>query len=222
MRKLLAFAAAGALALVGTTAAVANHKPGHPEPPAKGKKAKGKAKTQQQGQKPAKLTICHRTLSTERPTVTLKISERAWKAHEQHGDTQNSCQGGEPRGATRLDSTLAAVSTATGSGTAVVDVRLKKNSAQVCYTLNVTGVDSTAAHIHTFAAQTIPIGGQSFAANGIVVPLKTPNAKGMARGCAKTSLAVGQALLENPGAFYVNVHSASFPGGQVQGPLAIA
>jgi CHRD domain len=217
MRKLIAMTAVGVLALVVSAGALANHKPGHPEHPAKGKKANKNAKAN----KPAKVTICHRTLSTEKPTVTIRVSERAWKAHEKHGDAMGACQGGEPRGATRLEASMTAVSGATGSGTASVDVRLKKNSALVCYTLNVTGVDSTAAHIHTSTAQTL--GGQSFAANAIVVPFKAPNDNGKARGCTKTTLAIGKALLPpNTANFYVNVHSASFLGGQVQGPLALA
>jgi CHRD domain len=216
MRTLVAITAAAALGLVGTSAAFANHKPGHPEHPPKGKKSK----PQTQSQKPAKVTICHRTLSTKHPTVTIRVSERSKQAHLNHGDTEGSCQNGEPRGATRTTTALTAVSGATGSGSAVVDVRLLKKSSLVCFTLNVTGVTATAAHIHASSAQTI--GGQNFAANAIVVPLKTPNANGVARGCTKTSLAIGQALLANPGAFYVNVHSASFPGGQVQGPLALA
>jgi hypothetical protein len=167
-----------------------------------------------------KITICHHTHSQTNPFVTITISPSAWPAHQAHGDTMGACQNGEPKGATRLTTNLTAVAGATGSGTAVVDVRLNKKSALVCYTLNTTGVDATAAHIHTSTAQTI--GGQSFAANAIVVPLKTPNGNGLARGCTKTSLAIGQALLANPSNFYVNVHSASFPGGQIQGTLALA
>jgi CHRD domain len=209
-----------ALSLGGATAAFATHKPGHPAKPAKAQgKAKGKSK---QKSKPAKIQICHRTLSETNPTRTIRISERAWKAHEAHGDTRGACEqdSGQPAGFTRMETQLTAVAGATGSGSAVVDVRVGKKSARVCYTLMVSGVDATAAHIHTFTDVTL--GGTNFAANSIVVPLKTPNSNGVARGCAKVSIAVGQALINNTSNFYVNVHSAAFPAGQVQGTLALA
>jgi hypothetical protein len=213
MSKLLAVAVAGALALGGATAAVADHRPGHPANPGK---AKGKSKVRiQQAQK---VTLCHRTGSTTNPTRTISVSERAQDAHMNHGDTAGACQNGQPRGATRLTADLTAVAGATGEGEAVVDVRLLKKHALVCYTLDVEGFTATAAHIHTFAAQTI--GGTSFPAGEIVVPLKTPGANGVARGCTKVSLAIGEAILASPASFFVNVHSVAFPAGHVEGALA--
>ena len=99
----------------------------------------------------------------------------------------------------------------------MLDVRVKKRNAIVRFTLNVSGVDATAAHIHTSTAMTL--GAASFAANSIVVPLKTPNADGVARGSKRVPRAVGLALLNQTASFYVNVHSAAFPNGQVQGTL---
>jgi hypothetical protein len=229
MKRTIAATLAAALALAGATAALANHKPGHPGKPAQagqgqGKgKAKGKAKHHQPANKsnqgkPQKITVCHRTSSTKNPTVTIRISERAWKAHEAHGDTKGACdEQGEPAGFTRLTADLTPVEGATGSGSAVIDVKVKKRSARVCFTLKVSGVDATAAHIHTSTAVTL--GGTDYAANSIVVPLKTPKS-GISRGCARVGSAVGQALLDNPSNFYVNVHSAAFPAGQVQGTLS--
>lgn len=217
MKKMLATVTVAALSLMGASAALADHRPGHP---AKPPQAGGKVKTKSAHGKPDKVTVCHRTGSTTNPHRTIKVSEKAWEnAHEKHGDTLGACtNGGTPRGAHELDATLTAVSGATGSGTADVDVRLLKNKAAVCYTLQVTGVDATAAHIHTSVAQTI--GDQSYAANAIVVPLKTPNDSGLARGCESVTRAVGDALLANPGNFYVNVHSTAYPAGQVQGALS--
>ena len=212
MTKTLAVAVATVLSLGGATAAVAHHKPGHPDKPAKGNP------NAQQGQSGGKIDICHRTLSTKKPHRTLRVTQRAWdRAHSKHGDQLGACQNGEPAAAQDLDATLGPVAGAGGSGTAHVDLRLLKRKALVCYTLNVTGVDSTAAHIHTSIAQTI--GGTSFAANSIVVPLKTPGTQGKARGCTSVARAIGAELLENPANFYVNVHSAAFPGGQIQGAL---
>jgi hypothetical protein len=38
-----------------------------------------------------KVTICHHTHSKKHPTVTITISQRAWPAHQRHGDTQGAC-----------------------------------------------------------------------------------------------------------------------------------
>jgi hypothetical protein len=226
MKKAVIALLVGVLALATATGAIAEHKPGHP---AKGAGAQGKgkgkgkqsAKTKKAKKKQAaeKVTICHRTMSETNPHVTIKVARQAWDhAHSKHGDQMGACNGeAEPKGTTAATSTLAAVAGATGTGSFHVDVRLGTNSARVCYTLMVTGVDATAAHIDTTAAQTI--GGVNYAAGAIVVSLKTPNAQGKARGCTTVSLAIGQALKASPGSFFVNVHSAAFPNGQVQGTL---
>jgi CHRD domain-containing protein len=217
--KTMIAAIVAVLALAGATVAFADHghpgKPSHPSQSQKGKGGKAKGKKQS---KPDKMTICHRTLSAKKPTVTIGVSSRAWPAHKAHGDTENACGAeSQPRGFTRLTTTLAPVAGATGSGSATIDVRVGKNRARVCYTLLATGVDATAAHIHT--STDVTLGGTSFAAGSIVVPFKTPK-QGSARGCTQTAAAVGQALLDNPSNFYVNVHSATFPTGQIQGTLA--
>jgi hypothetical protein len=38
-----------------------------------------------------KITICHHTHSKKHPTVTIRISNRAWAAHQKHGDTLGPC-----------------------------------------------------------------------------------------------------------------------------------
>ena len=38
-----------------------------------------------------KITICHHTHSKKHPTVTIRISNKAWKAHQRHGDTMGAC-----------------------------------------------------------------------------------------------------------------------------------
>ena len=38
-----------------------------------------------------KITICHHTHSKKNPTVTISISNKAWPAHQRHGDTLGPC-----------------------------------------------------------------------------------------------------------------------------------
>lgn len=95
-----------------------------------------------------------------------------------------------------------------GGGAATVRVDPAQN--QVCYTLTVTGIDTaTAAHIHT---------GATGAAGPVAVPFDAP-ADGSSEGCATVAPALAQALTENPGGYYVNVHTAAFPNGAVRGQL---
>src|SRR5204863_8864983 len=38
-----------------------------------------------------KITICHHTHSKKHPFVTIRISNKAWPAHQRHGDTMGAC-----------------------------------------------------------------------------------------------------------------------------------
>src|SRR3954470_20444856 len=38
-----------------------------------------------------KITICHHTHSKKHPTVTIRVSNKAWPAHQRHGDTLGPC-----------------------------------------------------------------------------------------------------------------------------------
>ncbi|HEX2238897.1 MAG TPA: CHRD domain-containing protein, partial [Gammaproteobacteria bacterium] len=99
-----------------------------------------------------------------------------------------------------------------GHGSATVI--LHPTTRTLCYALLVHGIDApVAAHIHNAPA----------GRNGpIVVPL-TPPAQGNpgnASGCiADLDPARLSAIEQNPGAFYVNVHTAAFPEGAVRGQL---
>lgn len=53
----------------------------------------GFAKTQSPSAAQYKITICHHTHSKKNPMVTIRISNRAWKAHQRHGDTLGPCPG---------------------------------------------------------------------------------------------------------------------------------
>ena len=227
MKRHLAFALVSALALSLSASALATHKPRHPQTPGQAQagtkeKTGGKAEAKATRGGNAKVQICHRTGSARKPGVTISVSSNAVPEHLLEGDRVGACgvavsRASGIRAFGLLTAQLTPVAGATGSGAALVAIVLLPDRALVCYALRVVGVNSTAAHIHTFAATTI--GGQTFPAGGIVVPLKTPNAAGLALGCTSVARAIGAAILANPQNFYVNVHSVAFPGGQIQGTL---
>jgi hypothetical protein len=96
-----------------------------------------------------------------------------------------------------------------GSGTAVF--RLNHGQGEICYELSVSDIDpATAAHIHV-----APVGEPG----PVVVPLAAPTS-GTSSGCAEVERALIKAIIQNPGAYYVNVHNAAFPGGAVRGQLS--
>jgi len=107
---------------------------------------------------------------------------------------------------TTLKSSL---SGASGSGSATFKVDPDKG--QVCYELEVKDIGTAvAAHIHKGAA----------GANGPpVVGLDSP-ASGKSAGCKAADAAVANALIADPSGYYVNVHTATAPGGAVRGQLS--
>jgi CHRD domain len=96
---------------------------------------------------------------------------------------------------------------ATGTAT----LRLRAGQKKVCYTISARNLPrAVAAHIHR---------GKAGVAGNVVVPLKTPNAAGKSKGCAKASKALVRSMIKRPGAFYVNVHTGEFPAGAIRGQL---
>jgi CHRD domain len=95
-------------------------------------------------------------------------------------------------------------------GTGTASFRINPGQSQVCYTLSVANIEpATVAHIHRAPPTT---------AGPIVVHLNAPTS-GTSSGCATISRALAKELIQNPGAFYVNVHNAPYPGGAVRGQL---
>lgn len=96
-----------------------------------------------------------------------------------------------------------------GTGDAVVTIRAK--TSQVCWTFtNLAGfTHPAAAHIHHGAAGV---------AGPIVVPLST-GAHFLTKGCVHASASLIQAIEKAPSAYYVNVHSKSYPDGAVRAQL---
>jgi len=174
---------------------------------------------------PSKITICHKTGSSTNPYRRITVSSRAvtnpssqsgktLRGHMGHtGDLilpgAPACPAGaaKPAQGVKLTATLQPAAPATtGSGTATVTIRLGKQ--ELCFTLTVSGLtDVTAAHIHRVST------------SAIVVPLTAPTS-GTSSGCVTVEKALLQEILANPGAFYVNVHTTAFPGGQIRGNLS--
>jgi hypothetical protein len=169
-----------------------------------------------------KITICHKTGSATTPYRRITVSSRAvtnpnspagktLRGHMGHtGDLllpgANACPAGTQNQGIKLTATLTPVQGATGSGSASLRIRLGAGS--LCYTLTVSGlVNVTAAHIHRGSTA------------AIVVPLSAPTA-GTASGCVTVEKGLLREIVGNPGGFYVNVHTMTFPNGQVQGALA--
>ena len=103
----------------------------------------------------------------------------------------------------------------TGSGIAVL--RFDATTGEVCHTIRVTGIGEP----------THPLGGahlHDVATNGIFIDLDTdwrqtgPN-EFLSIGCADADPARVAAVLAAPGDYYVNVHTALFPGGALRGSL---
>jgi hypothetical protein len=95
-----------------------------------------------------------------------------------------------------------------GRGTAAISV----TGTSVCWAfIGLIGIDKpTAAHIHKGAPGT---------AGPVVVPF---GAAFQPSGCTTTTAAIAKAILAKPGEYYVNVHTANFPGGAVRGQLGKA
>jgi len=98
---------------------------------------------------------------------------------------------------------------ANGAGAFTVVVDPPKGTA--CYLFpGVTGIEpATAAHIHR--------GGPN-EAGPPVITLEAPG-DGSSGGCAPIAADLAQAMLANPGGYYVNVHNATFPQGAIRGQL---
>jgi hypothetical protein len=116
-----------------------------------------------------------------------------------------TCPTGTPSQVVRLTAALQPVSGASGSGTASVSVW--QGLQRLCYTLRVTGLtDVTGAHVHRVST------------GAIVVPLTAPTT-GRSNGCVKADTALLKEIASGPSAFYVNVHTTSYPDGQISGKL---
>jgi hypothetical protein len=98
-----------------------------------------------------------------------------------------------------------------GTGTAMITVN--RGTREVCWEIQVTGINltDTAAHIHV---------GSVGVPGGVVVGLSGPDATGFASGCTTaSSRELAKDIAKNPENYYVNVHNAEFPDGALRGQL---
>jgi hypothetical protein len=87
------------------------------------------------------------------------------------------------------------------------------DGTEFCYTLEVFDLSGTpvAAHVHL-----APRG----VAGPVVIPLTAPSAStSSVSACTSASAELLSAIAANPGAYYVNVHTALYPAGEVRGQL---
>lgn len=173
---------------------------------------------------PTRITICHKTGSASNPYRRITVSSRAvanpsstsgklLRGHMRHtGDLLmpgvTPCPSGNTQTGqgVKLSANLQPVQGATGSGTASITIRV--GLGRLCHTLTVSGLTNvTAAHIHLGST------------GAVVVPLTTPTT-GTSSGCATVDRALLRQIVQNPSAYYVNVHTQTFPNGQVQGTLS--
>ena len=98
-------------------------------------------------------------------------------------------------------------------GTGLAILRLNPGTEQVCFSLFVENITlpASAAHIHV-----APVG----VAGPVVVGLAGPDANGFASGCVQAPREGILAIIQDPGAYYVNVHNSDFPAGAVRGQLS--
>jgi hypothetical protein len=97
-------------------------------------------------------------------------------------------------------------------GTGTATLRVNVGQKEICYDLTVSGIAvATMAHIHKAPATD---------AGPVAVPLTAPSADGKSSACVTVAQDLAKDILQNPGAYYVNVHNAEFPAGAVRGQLA--
>ncbi len=89
-------------------------------------------------------------------------------------------------------------------------------SGQLCFSLIVRGIDApTVAHFHVGKAGSLP--GPIHIA---LTPVPANGTLGSSSGCLNgVDTAKIAAIRSNPGRFYVNVHTGTFPNGAVRGQL---
>jgi CHRD domain len=166
-------------------------------------------------------SVCHRTASSKTPYVKISVSARTLRTHSGHAadiipapagrcpqSILTAAAGGRAFTIAMTGEAESPAGDPVATGTSTI--RMRAGQGQVCYRIAVRNLTAVAAHIHR---------GASSVAGPVVVPLNTPNASGAASGCTAVARPLVAAMLKTPASYYVNVHTAEFPGGAVRGQL---
>lgn len=96
-----------------------------------------------------------------------------------------------------------------GVGRAAITINAGAN--QLCVSLQFVNIDLplTGFHIHNAPAGS---------AGPVVVPFAPPTANQSVQ-CVQVATNILNAIVANPGNYYINVHNAAFPGGAARGQL---
>jgi CHRD domain len=116
--------------------------------------------------------------------------------------------GGKPLHATLLPDNQVPPAASSGSGAALVT--LNQGQGEVCWDISVSDLTSsvTLAHIHQGVAGT----------NGPVVVDFMEPVNGLS-GCVHADAALIKQIRKHAADYYLNVHTTTFPGGEVRGQL---
>jgi hypothetical protein len=99
------------------------------------------------------------------------------------------------------------------SGHGTFTGKVNKARTKICYSLTARGIGAPIlAHIH--------VGGPTVA-GPVVIPLKTPKATGVTKGCAKAPKKLLKKIVAHPRRYYVNVHTNAFKAGAIRGQLKL-
>lgn len=170
---------------------------------------------------PKKTTICH---WTGKKYVKVSVGARALKGHMRHGpdvmpapaQCPSQALSAKRLGGRPLSATLTGAAERPGpgdpDGTGTATLRFNPGQGKVCFVLTASNIilPATGAHIHI-----APVGSPG----PIVVPLVPPDATGVSSGCVSASRDLIKAILKNPSAYYVNIHTTDFPAGAIRGQL---
>ena len=97
------------------------------------------------------------------------------------------------------------------NGAGLFEARVNPGQGRICYTLTVSNIeDATAAHIHS---------GGTTEAGPPVLTLDTPGEDDDSEECQDIDRSLAQALIRDPAAYYVNIHTGDFPNGAIRGQL---
>ena len=113
---------------------------------------------------------------------------------------------------TVLTADLAGSAETDEDGTGSAMTTLDPEAGTACWELSVENIEpATQSHIHVGAE------GES---GDVVVPLDVDGFEGTSEGCVEDQdAATLQAIVDDPAGYYVNIHTADFPGGAIRGQL---